>query len=573
MKTYFKHLLITIFGVLSISCGSDFLEEKPLDFYTPSNSLQEPAQFQASINYLNNRLRNIMFGGINLDAYFSLYYATDYAVNATDYNPPVKLNDYKNTMVPDFAVPRIIWEELYTVIFNSNVIINRASIATGLSEAQANSFKSQALFYRAWAYNFLANLYGGVPLELNEITVPRRDYVRATRDEVYNQCKTDLLAAIPNLENVDKAPAGAANSQAAQHLLTEVYINLKMYDEAIATATSVISYPQLKLMDNRFGRHADREGDVYRDLFELNNQNRSSGNTEGIFVIQSDYLNPASTQRDAMQWAIIPNMGSLTIKSVVNGVEKAVPAQMMWNDKRTGRGVGWIRPTSYFLYTLWKGSSTDIRNSKYNIIRDFQIDGVAVDSPDFGKWYVKDGYKDRVTYFGDTIRNWFPILKKATVSEGDFPDAYIAKDASGNPRTSPLGGKLMLNASENLFRDKYLMRLAETYLLRAEAYILKGDKDNASKDLNVIRRRANTFEITANDVDMDFLLDERLRELYVEECRMVTLCRMRRQYERTKRYNEKAGLSIQEYHNLWPIPFSEIERNVEGEIAQNPGYN
>lgn len=573
MKTYFKYLFIIIIGILGFSCNNDFLEEEPLDFYTPSNSLQESAQFQSSVNNLHNRLRRIMFGGIDLDAFFSLRYATDFAVNATDYNPPVKLNDYKNTMVPDFSVPRIIWEELYSIIFNANVVINRASISTELTEEQSKSFKSQALFFRAWSYNFLANLYGGVPLLLDEISTPKRDYTRASRDDVYNQCKVDLLEAIPNLQNVENVSEGAINAQAAQHLLTEVYINLKMYNEAIQTSSQVINHPELEIMNRRFGTHVDRPGDVYRDLFELNNQNRSSGNKEGILVIQSDYLNPASTQRDAMQWAIIPNRGSLTIKTMVNGEEKSVPAMLGYNDKLAGRGVGWIRPTSYFLYTIWKQSPNDIRNSEYNIIRDFQIDGVNINSPDFGKWYVKDGYKDKVTYFGDTIRNWFPVLKKATLSEGDFPDNVIRKDASGNKLESPLGGNLLLNSSENLFRDQYLYRLAETYLLRAEAYILKGENAKAADDINILRTRANTTPISSNEANIDFLLDERLRELYVEECRMVTLTRMGLQYDRTKRYNEKSGLSIENYHNLWPIPYSEIERNVEAEITQNPGYN
>lgn len=573
MNKIFKFAALLFLGTF-LSCDEqNFLEEKPLDFYTPGNSLENREQFQTSINFLHNRLRRIVFGGINLDANFSLRYATDFAVNATDYNPPVKLNDYKNTMVPTFAVPRIIWESLYEVVSNANVVIDRAAVAPKLSEAEKKAFKAQALFFRAWAYNMLANLYGGVPLITAEIQTPSRNYVRASREEVYHQCKADLLEAIAGLEHIDQVRDGALNKQAAQHILAEVYISLKSYDEAIHMATQVINYPAVKLMTERFGKRKDKPGDVYRDLFELGNQNRSSGNYEGLYVIQNDYLNPGSTQRDVIQWALIPNMGSLTIRSKVNGVEQSVPAIMGYNEKLAGRGVGWMRPTSHFLYTIWKDAQDDIRNSSYNIVRDFQIDGVSPSSPDFGKWYVKDGYKDKVTNFGDTIRNWFPVIKKATVSEGDFPDAYVRKDASGNPVTSPLGGKILLNSSENLFRDNYLIRLAETYLLRAEAYILKGDKPSAAADINVLRARAKASQVSPGQVDIDYLLDERLRELYAEELRMVTLTRMGKLYERDKKYNEKSGLSIEPYHNLWPIPFSEIERNVNAVIEQNPGYN
>jgi len=572
MKKIFIYSIALIVGFLS-SCNEDkFLEEKPLDFYTPGNSFQTKADFESSINYLHNRVRNLMFGGINLDAFFALYYATDFAVNATDYNPPVKLNDYKNTMVPTFAVPQEIWTANYALITNANVAINRANISVTLSEADKNLFKAQALFFRALSYRMLANLFGGVPLILEEIEVPRRDYVRATREEVYTQCMNDLLEAIPNLGNIEVLADGKVNKQVAQHLLAEIYISLNRPDDAIATASDVINHGAVGLMTQRFGRHANKPGDVFRDLFELNNQNRSSGNTEGLYVIQADYLSPGSTLRDFMQWAVIPNMGSLTVKSIVNGVEQSVPATLGFNDKLSGRGVGWIRPTSHFLYDIWKDDAQDMRNSEYNIIRDFQIDGVGSSSPDFGKWYVKDGYKDKVTNFGDTIRNWFPIIKKVTLSQGDFPDDYLKKDADGSPVVSPFGGNILLDASENLFKDKYLFRLAETYLLRAEANLMKGDLQSAANDINVLRKRANASTITAGDVSLDFLLDERMRELYGEEMRMLTLTRMGKLYDRDVKYNEKSGQTIQPYHNLWPIPFSEIERNTNAVIEQNPGY-
>jgi len=576
MNKILKYSIAFIFLVtFSFSCNEDkFLEEKALDFYTPGNSLEKNTEFQAAVNYLHNRERHLLWGGINLDANFALRYATDFAVNATDYNPPVKLNDYKNTMVPTFIVPLEIWQTNYSIISNANVIIDRAKIATKLTDAEKKSFTAQALFFRALSYRMLANLFGGVPLILEEIEIPRRDYVRATRDEVYEQCKKDLIEAISGLDDIDKVKDGKLNKQVAKHLLSEIYISLNKPDEAIATASEVISYSGVALMKDRFGRRKDLPGDFYSDLFQLNNQSRSSGNKEGLLVIQADYLNPASTQRDVIQWAIMPNMGSLTIKSNVDGVIKSVPAIMGFNDKISGRGVGWIRPTSHFFYTIWKDDfKGDIRNSQYNILRDFQIDGVTSNSPDYGKWYVADGYKKKVTAFGDTIRNWFPIIKKSTLAQGDFPVEVYKRDASGNPIVSPLGGTIMVNASQDMFKDNYLFRLAETYLLRAEAYIMKGDLQKAADDLNVLRNRAKTFPVLPANVTIDFLLDERMRELSSEELRMLTLTRMGKLYERNVKYNEKSGVTIQPYHNLWPIPYSEIERNIYSKMEQNPGYS
>jgi len=575
MKKIFKYSLILLLAT-TFSCDeTEFLKEEAVEFYTPDNSLETYAEFQASTNFLYNRLRRILYGGIDLDTNFAFRYATDFAVNATDYNPPVKLNDYKNTMVPTFAVVRNMWEAAYnTVITHANVVIDNAPKSQKLSESDKNYFIAEAKFFRAWAYRLLANLYGGVPLVLEQITTPRRDFVRATREEVYNQCKQDLLDAIAVLNDVDKVTDGKLNKQVCQHLLAEIYISLGQYNEAVQQATAVINYPGLALMTERFGRRKDLPGDVYNDLFALYNPNRSNGNTEGLFVIQAEYNNPVSSnQRDAIQWAIIPDLGNLRYNETVNNT--SAPVIFAYNSMLAGRGVGWIRPTTYFFYEIWKDDwEGDIRNSEYNIIRDIQIDGVAQDHPDYGKWYVKDGYKAKVTQFADTIRNFFPIIKKATLHHGDFSADWFRKDADGNIMISPLdGGNYMVNASENPYPAKYLHRLAETYLIRAEAYIRQNDMQRAADDINQLRRRAQTFEITAADVNIDFLLDERLRELYAEELRMLTLTRMGLLYDRNVKYNEKSGLSIEPYHNLWPIPFQEIERNTEALIEQNPGYN
>ncbi|MGJ7033292.1 RagB/SusD family nutrient uptake outer membrane protein [Niabella hirudinis] len=572
MKKIFVFIFIVI--ISGFSCNRDrFLAEDPLDFYTADNAFNSAAGFQSSINYLHNQMRAILFGGYNLESYFPLRYATDFAVNATDYAPPAKLNDYKNTMVPTYTVPEAIWRGLYLVVSNANVVITRSATSTVIPEADRVKFKAQALFFRAWAYNFLANLYGGVPLILEETVVPRRDYTRGTRDEVYTQCKKDLTEAIPVLGNVDAITDGAVNKQAAQHLLTEVLISLKDFGGAVAAASAVISYPGLSLMKNRFGRHATREGDVYKDLFELNNQNRSSGNREGIFIIQADYQNAATATRDAIQWAIIPFLSNLRVSASVGGAAPvSQPAIKGFNDKLAGRGVGWMRPSDYFLYEVWDDPN-DMRNSKYNIVRDIRLDGPPANSDAYGKYYVADGYKAKATSFADTIRNWFPILKKATLSEGDFPQEVWQKNAAGNPVQAPFGGILLLNSSGDVYqKDVYLMRLAETYLLRAEAYLKNNELGKAADDINVVRARANAHPVTPAQMSIDFLLDERLRELYVEELRTVTLCRMGMLYDRTKRYNEKSGMSIESYHNLWPIPYAEIERNTGAVLEQNPGY-
>lgn len=572
MKKIFIGIYILTIGSVLFSCKKSFLDEDPQSIYTPENSLQTAAQFQQAINNVYNGIRNVYMGNMNvpsnLDTYFGLYYATDFAFNGTDYEPAAKLNAYKATMVPTYFIPINIWTVLYKIITNANLIIARVPNAEMLSDAEKNNFLGQALFFRGYVYNLLANLYGGVPIELNELTEPRYDYVRASREEVYQQCKKDLQQAVGLLKNINEVSDGVVNKQIAHHVLTEVLISLKDYDGAIASATSVINYSGVSLMTNRFGRRATTPGDVYRDLFEYNNQNYSTGNREGLLVIQTALNNLASVG-DQTAWAVVPSLINLRIVETNTKTKTNVLYNGNFVDSICSYGIGWIRPTAHFLYEIW--TPGDIRNSSYNIVRDIRISGVPSSSPDYGKWYVKDGYKAKTlpADYRDTIRNFYPVIRKASPSAGDFISA--GGPAVQTSTQNPFGG-FLLNNNTRLFMQKYMARLAETYLLRAEAYLGKMQTQKAADDINVVRNRAGAPAATAAEMNIDYILDERLRELYLEEFRAVTLTRLGLLYDRDKKYNPRSGLTIEPYHNLWPIPANEITQNTDAELKQNTGY-
>ena len=119
------------------------------------------------------------------------------------------------------------------------------------------------------------------------------------------------------------------------------------------------------------------------------------------------------------------------------------------------------------------------------------------------------------------------------------------------------------------------MRLAETYLLRAEAYLKAGDKDSAAKDINTIRARAHATPVTPDEVTLDLILDERARELFFEDFRLNTLMRMNKLSEYLMKYNpcvKKNGYKLDNHINKLPIPNREIEANSEGGLIQNDGY-
>lgn len=562
----FRNIIAILAVFLYSSCNeSSFLREKPLDFFSPENSMVTKEHFETSLNYLYYQTRHI-FCNIDVGTRMAFYYATDFAFNVTDYYNPRQLNDYVNKMVPTDGVTKTIWKETYKLVSNSNVILNRINMPNEVEEGDRNVIIAEAKFFRAFAYRILAHLYGGVPLILEEISVPRRDYVRATREEVYNQVRQDLEDAAQVLPDIDSAKDGQVNKQLAQHLLAEIYICLKRYDDAVTMASNVIDYPGLGLMTERFGSRKDEEGDVYWDLFRLNNQNRSSGNTEALWVMQYDYQNPASEKYEMTKW-IVPMYKNVMLTQLdENGKEEQVTAFVDVTDGKGGNGAAWIQPTDHFFIDIWaKGSDNDIRNSQYNIIRDVRIDNPK--SQAFGKWLVKDGYAAEL----DPIRIWFPIVTKYS-RVGNYPEDLWKKDSNGNPMMTAFGEHILISTANQSYKDEYYFRLAETYLLRAEAYIMKNDIVNATKDINVIRSRAHADLATESEVDIYYLLDERLRELYFEETRMLTLCRMGRLVEMNRKYNPKTGATIYDYHNLWPIPYSEIERNTEAVLEQNPGY-
>jgi hypothetical protein len=156
--------------------------------------------------------------------------------------------------------------------------------------------------------------------------------------------------------------------------------------------------------------------------------------------------------------------------------------------------------------------------------------------------------------------------------------------------------------------DWYVFRLAETYLLRAEAYMWKNDAANAAADINAVRTRAKCAPYTAGQVNMATVLDERARELYWEEPRKTELTRIAYIYAKTgqtaptgkvytlanfstsnfmvdrvldKNLFYKTNFvtvhadvfRMSQYHVLWPIPQSAILANPDGHINQNLGYS
>lgn len=547
-------LLVSALAVTS--CGESYLDETPKDFMSTSNSFITENDFECSSNNLYNQLRN-EFYSYDENRPFDYIYSTDLVYDGEPYGTQ-RHSNMTGAFTPTSDMAKKHWQFLYGIISSANTIITRLPASTVSQEKQL-IFEAEARFFRGMAYRTLAYLYGGVPIILEEIETPRWDFNRASYDETLAQAISDVEYAAQNLPAINKVSDGKVNSAAAYHLLSELYLAKKDYQKAISAATTVIDDPNTGLMYNRFGSRQSEPGDVYWDLFRQNNQNRGSGNTEGLFVIQIENLIPGGSG------SLVAKEGTYCLERHIGPMFRDVKTAdgikpFVWpvSDYTCGRGIGWGISTTYFYDDIWQDDfNGDIRNSNYNFVRRVAVHNAA--------------YK---AVYGDTLDMMNPPAGVKVPCRQIYPYQSKCTTPYNHPEglyTDKAAGKLGSGAG-GTYTDQYMFRLAETYLLRAEAYMLAGDKQKAADDINVIRGRAHAKPVEASKVDMNYILDERMRELGIEEKRRLTLVRTGMLYERVVKCNPFYADQMQKHYALFPIPYTEIEANQAGTIEQNPGY-
>ena len=549
-------LLLTAFILVGTGCNEEtFLEEEPLDFFSPSNAFVTFGDYQAAVIGLYARVRDVKFNSDdNAKAHL---YGTDIMFDARESSSNNRFGDYAVTLNPTSGMVIWHWERWYKVVTSANTIVERVA-ESELTDEQKIAITAEASFFRGLAYRYLVHLYGGVPLVLEEVTSPKADFTRASRTEILNQIVTDLSLAANELPPIGEVEDGRVSNLVAQHYLAETYVALQQWDQAIAATTAVIDDPATALMTERFGSQSALEnGDVYYDLFRRGNQNRSGGNTEALWVAQMEvdlpggYLSSTSNQGNDFERNHAP--ASWTLQD-----PDGQPAVLGWRSDLNvgGRGVSFMQPTDFFENTLWESDfDTDLRNSPINYIRDFFYDNPA------SAWLDSSAVK----YPGPNLEaqgwRWYPWLSKVT-TPGQHPDALYANRDLG----------LLTAGGGSTYTDSYYLRLAETYLLRAEAYLGQGNTAQAAADINTVRTRVNAIPVAPAQVTIDYILDERARELSLEEDRRITLSRLGKLVERVRLYNAHNGPQIQDFHALWPVPISEIDANINADLDQNPGY-
>jgi hypothetical protein len=532
-------------ALLFSSCKKDFLKEDVYSSLAPE-TLGDSLGINASIVGLYNHL-STFFSKSDAQGWPSVWNAgTDIAFVPPTQKQGIEVPYYDYTQLTSTdGAASFTWGWAYKMINNANIIIKNADNVGGVTAATKASYSAEAKFFRAYAYNILATCFGRVPLVTEPTTTPHTDYTRNSLDEVNNLIIQDLTYAAANLPdvggfgsrfNANGTPTARANKWQAAQLLAEVYLRANKPDLAEQQTQAIINSGKFALVDARYGIKAGQPGDPFSDMFIYGNERRYQGNKEAIWVMEQENatvvaggITGAPQQRR--------NWGAAYYQ-----INTPDGKPMIIADSLGGRGIARMRLTDWVVYGLYPDN--DMRNSQYNLRRRYYYNNPA-----------STYYGQQVPYTGsDTI---FKIAPNTT-KWGDF----IANNSDGTFGFA-------------MTKDFILMRLGETYLLQAEAQFRQGKLAEAATSINALRTRANAPQVSASDISLDFILDERARELLAEENRRMTLMRTGTLVTRTQAYNTQTinpVIGISNKNLLMPIPQSEIDLNKDAKLEQNPGY-
>jgi hypothetical protein len=563
-----KILYTTIIAAgLGLASCQDFLTEENISGVTSENFYVDAAGYEKLVNSCYSSLRDIYKTDPKLFAW-----GTDTetrgeieSVSGTVGDRLVRatqLNEYK-TLSSDNSGVNEVFTKLYAGIQRCNTAINKANNIPGLTDAVKNKRLAEVRFIRAYFYYLLVENFGGIPIVKDEFNTPVTHFVPNSEQEVYNFMLDDLNASVGGVD-VTTTEFGRVTKGAANHLLSLVHLTRGYktfaagddFAKSAQYAEQVISGGNYSLLPS------------FADVFLPTNQK----NSEIIFSVQFD---PASLQDKT-----IGHGQNLFFGWRISREPGFYDGEYATYSRRTSD----FMPTQ-FLYTL------------YNTKKDMRYNGTflsqfyAVRDDKLGNAEIKKG----------DLRFYFPYPDQPFTSQDSIalkaknPNVEIVRFERWKQDFQGIGGAMKFPMIGKFFdplanfpgnnedaysstRDIFLFRLADTYLLAGEAYFKLGQLDKAAEKINVVRKRAavagQSLDIKPSDVTLDFILDERARELAGEYHRWLDLKRTRK-LGRAFEHNILTKLAnpggVTDKYYLRPIPQSVIDRDTEG-YPQNPQY-
>lgn len=574
-------MLGTALMLSASSCQKDFLEEEPQSVLTPA-FLRTAQGVEAGTTGVYSGLRQL-YG--NDAAFFTTEAGTDQWT--TGISASSGLSDYNNndlTPVNDGS-HSFKWTVCYTQINNANGVLQFGPEAQGIAPARLAQLIAQVKLLRAQYYFVLVQDFGDVPLMLSFVDAPTKDIVRAPLADVYTQIIKDLTESMAVIADRPAQP-GRVTRATALHLLAKVHLTRATSSARQANDYALAAQYAKELIDNQTRYGLGLEADPAAVFTE--------GNENGKEVIFNAQFNGDATfsRLDGFNFGgeniagfqfrsrydILPNMA----RDIANGrpFARHVPTYYLENSYILRDAAG---------NPLESGSTLRTTDTRYN---KWFTTVYRVNSPGANSGSTRAVVGDTSIWYPGRQLSAAQLARIAARTPAPYlviqPNQYTTERF---PTLNKFDSRNRTSVNGFSTRPNIVYRLAETYLVAAEAYFYLNNPEQARDYINVVRRRAaapgktTQMEITASQVTLDFILDERARELCGEFTRWYDLKRTGQLLTRIRNtnitpavrnqgggvYGSNAAVNIRDFHVLRPIPQTEIDR-TSGKITQNPGY-
>ncbi|MEO5978099.1 MAG: RagB/SusD family nutrient uptake outer membrane protein [Chryseolinea sp.] len=583
---------------LSVQSCSDYLDEKLVSGVAAGGYYSTVAGFEDAVDGTYSYLREIYS---EERAYMMSVFGTDTHTNGAD-GGWKSFNFYDNGLNASASILLDQWTFCYKGINQANAVVGRSETVPGLTDDIKIRRQAEARFLRALYYFYLVQTWGDVTLTLEETQGAQTSAAVTSQATIYSQgIVPDLEFAIANLPNTP-GDYGRATKPAAQFLLGKVkltrgyttFAEANDFADAETLLTNVISdysfalvptHKDLWNQDNQVNSEIVWAVQYSTDII-LNGGDTGVGNRGHLFFgseydVQPGMIRDIANGRPFKRFRLTDHMLDAWTTERVNDQRYQDTYKSVWycNDNRTsGNGI-----------PKWKQVHVDKGAKK--------ADGSLVTAGDIGKprfalgdtalyypgpgqdtkWLGEEKLKVRYTVITRTKAS-YPASTLASSDANYYPsDPFFYNERLFPTITKFLDPRRPTIQWERGSRDWFAMRLADAFLLRAEARLKLGDIQGSTDDINVVRTRAAKtgkiaeMQITTADLTLDRILLERAFELDGEQCRWFDLARTGKLIEYVKLYNPLGAANIKDYHIHRPIPQGQIDRTVGG-YPQNTGY-
>lgn len=579
MKNKIYLLGLTLFAFLSQSC-EQFLEEDLISDVSAASYYTTEQGFEDAVKATYWWMKP--FFGPERGFTMSVF-GTDTYTNGADGGHKT-LNRYDGALNPTQGFVTATWADFYEGINQANAVINRSQ-ELDIDAELKNTRIAEVRFLRALYYYMVTSHYGDAHLTLEETEGIEVEANRTSVGDIYEQAIIpDLEFAIGNLPDAQD-DFGRATKPAAEMLLGKALLRRSYRGDAQGNDASRAE----QLFTNVIENYDFALLDDFGALWEIGNEQHS----EIIFSVQNsksqvdEGIDPEGHRGHLyflFEYDVRPGM----TRDVANGRpwKRFRPTDFtlgLWDRSKDVRydesfKHAWISNNASTI-PVWTAEEASAGYVDASLVGQpkFMVGDTAlfIPGPQLDELYDERRIAEtRYTVY--TFRNEY--CPNCNTRERIFPSMNKWIDDTRPDRQKTQGQ-----------RDYILMRLADTYLLRAEARWKQGNNQGAADDINVVRTRAAVnpgdrvlnmiatedktaeMQISAADINLDFILDERARELIGEGHRWMDLTRTMKLVERVRLYNPEAAENIQEFHTLRPIPQNQIDRTLGG-YPQNPGY-